>query len=193
MHEENRISPSPSPTQHLRIAAFEGDLNTVKVISSILPLSLLNVTNHSGNTALILAAMQGHVDVVNFLISKKVDLNIQTGFGAGYTALMYAVEKNYVEIVKALLDANADRYLKDFSGNSAFMLAQKGGNANMIKLLDTPAKKNYGAVASTFYYLSSPISSIIFSIVKSETKPIQQALTQNPEDLKAPLIAKQTN
>lgn len=187
------VNRLPSATEQLRIAAFQGDLNRVKALSAILPLSLLNTTNHSGHTALILAASKGRTDIVKYLISKQVDLNIQTDFGAGYTALMYAVEKNHIEIVKILLEANADCTIKDFAGNTAYTLAQKSGNTNIIELLNTLSHKKFGVLVSTFYYLSSPISAIIFSVIKKETKEIQQAHKQNPEELKAPLIAKQTN
>ncbi|MGV2437802.1 MAG UNVERIFIED_CONTAM: ankyrin repeat domain-containing protein [Anaerolineae bacterium] len=58
--------------------------------------------NADGDTALLRASENGHVEVIKALLAhNSVDVNIQDS--AGRTALLWASENGHVEVVKALL------------------------------------------------------------------------------------------
>ena len=65
----------------------------------------------SGNTALIQAIKQDHVEVVKILLENKADMNLQD-FLSGYTALIEAIRAGQVEVVKILLANKADMNLQ---------------------------------------------------------------------------------
>lgn len=65
--------------------------------------------NKDGYTAIVEASRVGNVDIVRYLISKRVELNIRTCSGRG-GALHLA---SNVEVAKALVQAGADRNLRD--------------------------------------------------------------------------------
>jgi len=65
-----------------------------------------NLTNHEGNTLLMLAAYNGHAPLVSLLLSKGADANVLNG--RGQSPLAGAVFKGYDEVVKVLTEAGAD-------------------------------------------------------------------------------------
>lgn len=74
-----------------------------------------------GQTALMRIAQFGDDVLLDYLISKKVDLNIKDKEGT--TALIHATKLGYLEIVKKLVNAGANMGLKDQSGRTAFTYA----------------------------------------------------------------------
>ena len=60
----------------------------------------LNVQDEAGNTALILAAMEGHTKVVALLLNANADKYIINN--DGNDALFYAKQKNHKNIIKLL-------------------------------------------------------------------------------------------
>ena len=65
-----------------------------------------NLTNHEGNTLLMLAAYNGHASTVSLLLAKGADANVLNG--RGQSPMAGAVFKGYDEVVKVLADAGAD-------------------------------------------------------------------------------------
>jgi len=65
-----------------------------------------NLTNHEGNTLLMLAAYNGQPEAVSLLLSKNADANVLNG--RGQSPIAGAVFKGYDEVVKLLVDAGAD-------------------------------------------------------------------------------------
>jgi ankyrin repeat protein len=63
----------------------------------------INAKDNLGWTALHKAAFNGHLNIVQYLVSKGADLNTENK--SGKTALNYAVEKDYLEIVKYFIEA----------------------------------------------------------------------------------------
>jgi len=76
-----------------------------------------------GVTALILAAIAGHSDIVELLLSKGADINAQDR--KGVTALMYAVSMNRKKVVEMLLNSGVDVTVKDNAGYTALMVAEE--------------------------------------------------------------------
>ena len=91
-----------------------GDADTVRgwVISG----GNLNIQDAKGNTALILAAEDGHVEMVSILLNNGADVNVTNSFG--YTALWTAVSGRHPLIISALIAAGADSSIKNIYGSS---------------------------------------------------------------------------
>lgn len=98
-------------------AAAEGNLAKVKEAAKKVSVNYYNP--EVAFTALMAAAQGGYVDVVQFLLSKKADVNKQ-GF-RGMTALQAAVMQKHPAVVKVLLkDPNININLQDEDGHSAY-------------------------------------------------------------------------
>ena len=98
----------------------------------------MNARNSSNFTALINAAIGGHFDIVELLLSRGADVNVRTV--AGDTALMYASRRTQTDIVKALLDKGAEVNVRNRAGQTAFYLAAaSGAGETMLLLLDNGA------------------------------------------------------
>mmetsp|Transcript_53734 Transcript_53734/g.96601 ORF Transcript_53734/g.96601 Transcript_53734/m.96601 type:complete len:397 (+) Transcript_53734:78-1268(+) len=91
--------PVPVATTDAAKAAIAADLETL----GTLPAEELNSTDGSGNTPLIWAANEGHLEVVDFLLSANVDVNVRGFLGA--TALHRAARYGHMEVLERLLSA----------------------------------------------------------------------------------------
>ncbi len=83
--------------------------------------ALVNLQDKDGDTALIVAALRGNMEILLLLKKQGADFNIQNK--TGKTALMYGVYGKHSEIVRYLLENGANPILRDKSGLDAFMLA----------------------------------------------------------------------
>jgi ankyrin repeat protein len=82
---------------------------------------------------LILAAQEGHIDVVKALLANGADINAQNSDGD--TALIFAVRGGHIDVVKALLDKGADINAKNSDGDTALILAVRGGHVDVVNAL----------------------------------------------------------
>jgi ankyrin repeat protein len=87
-------------------------------------------------TAFMFAAKNGHLDVVDALLSRGVAVDNRDV--TGDTALMYAVHEAHPDIVKQFVQAGATAELTDRSGVSALALEKADDDRDMIVLLTTP-------------------------------------------------------
>jgi ankyrin repeat protein len=107
-HNTSDASELPSEALNLAAKIFDfarsGDTTSLSqyLTAGIPP----NLTNHEGNTLLMLAAYNGHLETVTLLLEKKADANVLNG--RGQSPIAGAVFKGYDEIVKLLVDAGAD-------------------------------------------------------------------------------------
>lgn len=92
-------------------------------------------TDSSGWGALHYAVFNGHTEIVRDLISKGANLDVRAP--NHHTALMLAARNGQKEIAKLLLDAGADPELGDLEGNDAVKIAQNAGNQEIAGLLQT--------------------------------------------------------
>ncbi len=116
-------------------AAEKGDLEKVKVLLKANS-DLVSSKDDKGYeyTPLHLAAMGGHKDIVELLLSKKADVNAKDKCGS--TPLQLAVDRNYKEVVKLLLAKGANVNAKpENSGGTPLSLAAANSNADIVKLL----------------------------------------------------------
>ena len=99
----------------------------------------LNQPDNAGNTPLQIAALQGYVNIVRFLVENKCDIdtrNIDKD-----TALIDAVENGHVEVVRLLLNFGANPRLGNAKGDEPYELVpQDDENYEEIRQLLAEAK-----------------------------------------------------
>ena len=93
----------------------------------------VNATNYIGQTALMLAAANRHVDVVKLLLEHGADVNATDDIGR--TALMLAVADQNIEVAKLLLEYDADVDATEINGLTALIVVAGFGHAEIVKLL----------------------------------------------------------
>jgi hypothetical protein len=74
----------------------------------------MSVDEGNGNQPIHIAAQNGHLDLVEYLVSKKVDANVKNG--KGNTALHMAISYDYYDCGKALIAGGADVNLLNEQG-----------------------------------------------------------------------------
>lgn len=87
----------------------------------------------NGYTALMLAAEDDPINIVEILLANGADPNIQNRYGR--TALLMASEKGRKKIVKILLARGAGPNFQNIYGNTALMEASRRGNTEIVKIL----------------------------------------------------------
>ncbi len=107
----------------LHYAAELGNLPALKSILSGKKIDVNKLTLQSGSTALMQAAMRGHLDVVECLIEAGADARITSR--TGYSALMMAVEAGSVDCTRVLLRHQSELNTVNSNGQTICNLAVK--------------------------------------------------------------------
>lgn len=95
---------------------------------------------NGGMTALMLAALQGHLAVVETLKTAGADVNIRSTSG-GKTALHLASSAGHNEIAISLLNGGADKDAQDWKGFTALIHAIRGGHVPVAEMLVSSGAK----------------------------------------------------
>ena len=134
-----------APERRLLAAARSGDLDHVERLLASEGLAILNETDKAGMNAVLHAALEGHADVLRFLLSKggrtaqvvpvwdpynKVMLDHD-----GASALHLAVQADELECVELLLEHGLDPMARDNEGHTAFSWARDLGYTRITKAL----------------------------------------------------------
>ncbi|MDP2434633.1 MAG: ankyrin repeat domain-containing protein, partial [archaeon] len=114
------------------VAAFRGHLQALEHFFAAYSFDV-NLQTQNRLTALHLAVLGGHLDVVRFLVHSGARVNHQDKNGA--TALMMATYLGHTAIVELLLDNDADARLQDKYKNTALLLAYLQGRFELAPLL----------------------------------------------------------
>lgn len=137
----------------LILASRDGNIDFVEELLEF-PGINVNIQDHNGNTALMLASKNGHTDIVNTLLNYYNENNdgdiVYTAAvnRQGRNALMLAVMNNHYDIAETLLK---DEYieerdfsfdLEDINGNTLLMLAQRTGNDELVDLITARLPNN---------------------------------------------------
>ena len=103
----------------------------------------IRATQH-GQTALMLAASHGRLDMVQLLVEANADVNIRDEDGS--TALMCSAEHGHASIVKYLLhNPDTDVLAKDNDGLTALAVAMEAGHRDLGVLLYANTSLSRGA------------------------------------------------
>ncbi|HHI92372.1 MAG TPA: hypothetical protein ENK04_02490 [Gammaproteobacteria bacterium] len=140
-------------TSHpLYTAAYEGDLDAIKKLVNT-GADIHQGKASKGREALHLAAMSGHIDVVNYLITHGARIDERDDYG--FTALHLAAWRNRVDVVDYLISQGAD--INDHNNSGGYTplhIAALTGNATLIKqlinagaLVDQKSAKGYTAMS----------------------------------------------
>lgn len=90
----------------------------------------IDVANRRGETALMLAALHGQLDVARLLVGRGAEVNRK-----GWTALHYAATNGHAEVVRYLLDQNAYIDAQSANRTTPLMMAARHGHADVVRLL----------------------------------------------------------
>ena len=86
-----------------------------------------------GATPLIIAAAQGHSDIVHHLVEVGADKDWRTK--AGKTALFFAAYNGHLDIVRHLLEVGANKDQARNDGATPFLVAALQGHHDVVDLL----------------------------------------------------------
>lgn len=136
-NDRKNTQPKKNLTELLSAAA-DGDRTNV--------LSLIDkgvdpkTQDDDGRSALMLAAANGHTEIVKDLIGLGAEVNVKTkntltSYGALTPLIAASLYNGNAEIVKALLAAGADVEARDMHGETALMLASFKGKIDIAKTL----------------------------------------------------------
>lgn len=121
----------------LMMAAFDGDLPTVKM----LVLEKKASVNKRGWAPIHYAATNGHLQIVQFLMAHGAKVNAYSP--SETTPLMMAIGSGNDELIKYLLDNGADLSLRNHEGYTAIDIAQLFGKDDIRDGLTSRWQKLY--------------------------------------------------
>ncbi|HEX9462783.1 MAG TPA: ankyrin repeat domain-containing protein [Alphaproteobacteria bacterium] len=112
-------------------AAAHGDFD--KFHAAMLKGESPNIVDNDGRTALELAVINEHLDIVEEMIKYKVNCNARDR--EGNTALMLAAQRGFEQIAILLIRANTTVNLDNREGLTALTLAAQNGHLRVVELL----------------------------------------------------------
>ena len=148
----------------LHWAAAGGHVSTIQALQSCGETDLERGTD-DGGTAAMLAASDGHVEVMQFLHTTGCD------FGKvdndGWTAGMYAAYNGHLEVVQFLHGAGCDFGKVDNDGYTAGILAAQNGHVDVVQFLhwagcDLDKANNNGDTAGILAALNGHVEVVQF-------------------------------
>ncbi|KAK6933365.1 Ankyrin repeat [Dillenia turbinata] len=147
LEQERQLDSQTTPNKNtiLHVAAEFGKTQCVDVILKAC-LSLLKQVNLKGETALHVAAREGHIDVVKALVAGAKALHEELEIGTGAvrdllgvtnnkksTALHEAVRNRHLEVVKYLLEEDSEfPYVGNDAGETPLYMAAERGYAKLV-------------------------------------------------------------
>ncbi|MGE0450428.1 MAG: ankyrin repeat domain-containing protein [Vicinamibacterales bacterium] len=148
--QEQEVSASGaqlSPNERLQQAAMNGDLAAVR--AAISEKAGIDELGGSRMTALGIAALYGHADVIRALVAAGAKVSADQD---GDSALAVAAREGHTAALEALLEAGADIEAKDANGITPLMSAASANRAEAVRVLlakgaESNAVNNDGATA----------------------------------------------
>ena len=151
---------SPKGVHGLFLAVQSDSLKTASVLINW-PKSQVEWRNDKDESALMMAAIKGHVDLVKQLIDKDADVN-----KSGWAPLHYAASGAKSLVISMLLEHSAYIDAESPNGSTPLMMAALYGNADCVKILleagaDPTLKNQQGLNAADFANRASRTDSLL--------------------------------
>ncbi|XP_057774863.1 protein VAPYRIN-LIKE-like [Salvia miltiorrhiza] len=126
------VDPRVDLLLHAAVAVKRVDMMEIVCLSYV-DLDL-NAVDVQGRTALHIAALNGHVEAIQFLVSVGADVDVTDH--EGWTPLHFAAEHGHLDAVERLLGhAVFAKYAVNRDGKTAFGLAVERGNSHLYDAL----------------------------------------------------------
>ena len=149
------FDPNVRDAQGQFSTTFALKLDALRAVKALLqsPQLQVDARNASGESALMLAAIKGHTDIVKALLARDAEVN-----KTGWTPLHYAasgVQAQQTAIVALLLEHHAYIDAASPNGSTPLMMAAQYGTREVVKLLldegaDPALKNQLGLGAADF-------------------------------------------
>lgn len=124
--------------------SWEGNINEVnRLIAAGADINAIEVEGYY-RTALMEASIEGHLDIVNVLLSNGANVDIEDYDGR--TALMFASQNGHKEIVIRLIEKGADLLKRDNCGDTALKKALRWGRDEVVSLIKERIAAKYEQV-----------------------------------------------
>lgn len=145
--DPNTVNPQGIPG--LMLAVQEASLKTANLLLAW-PGTRVEVRNDRDESVLMLAAIQGHLSLVQKLVEKDADVN-----KTGWTPLHYAATRSRLEVMNFLLEHSAYIDAESPNGTTPLMMAAMYGTPEAVLLLiqagaDPTVKNQLGLTALDF-------------------------------------------
>ncbi|KAF9894947.1 Ankyrin repeat domain-containing protein 44 [Aspergillus nanangensis] len=111
-------------------AATTGDLSTIETLYLHNPTLLTVKDGPTGRTALHLATLHGHTELLERLLAYNINLSLADT--QGQTALHIAAQQSSSTIVKALLKRSADQSIRDRQGRTPLFYAYQNASPEVL-------------------------------------------------------------
>ncbi|KAI9009510.1 ankyrin repeat-containing domain protein, partial [Gaertneriomyces semiglobifer] len=91
--------------------------------------------NSSGNTALHMAAANGELEILKYILPHLTMGDVNSTNSDGSTPLHWAALNGKLDCVQLLLDSGADATLQNEQGRSAVTVAEQQGHMDVVNVL----------------------------------------------------------
>jgi ankyrin repeat protein len=146
------LDPNATDDQGMPLLVLAAREKSDKVAALLLdnPGTKIGAEDRAGENALMLAALNGDLDLVKLLVTKGAEVNKK-----GWTALHYAAANGHDDIAKLLIGYSAFVDAQSPNGTTPLMMAARGDHISTLKLLldsgaDINAKNQIGMNALDF-------------------------------------------
>jgi ankyrin repeat protein len=110
----------------------------------------LEAQNAQGANALMFAALHGQLDLVQYLIGRKAEVN-----KTGWTPLHFAAANGHVAVIRLLLESHAYIDAESPNGTTPLMMAARQSHPTAVQLLldegADPTPRNQGGIDAAAY------------------------------------------
>lgn len=146
------MDPNATDDQGMPLLVLAAREKSDKVAALLLanPKTNIEAEDRAGENALMLAALNGDMDLVKLLVSKDAEINKK-----GWAPLHYAAANGHDDVVKLLLDHSAYVDAGSPNGTTPLMMAARGNHLSTVKILldngaDLTVKNQLGLTALDF-------------------------------------------